>query len=400
MFRLNVNVSILTDASLTDKVRKAAESCRLEDIIISCSEGVPDAEKLDYKHICILITDEEDRLASIDSEYLFTIFIGNSLPHDKEKITEIISPAPADEYFIFQMEKMLEGVINSYMFWFFWSMMETTFNATPDLIWYKALDGTHFNVNDSFCYTVSKTKSDIEDRKHAYIWGVSEDEAFACQESEEETLRADKTCSFEEKVATPDGLKTMVTYKTPLRTIKGTVIGTAGIAQDVTKQREYEARLQQMALTDSLSGLYNRRSLYQMADEKYPGAKTVVYVDIDYFKIINDTYGHEKGDDILRLVSSELQEKFSDGIIARIGGDEFVIVLEENFSDESISSKFGEIDVSFATAKEAEGIKVQLSHGRYRSELPIEDAIREADELMYEDKRRHHEADALIDRSK
>ena len=270
-------------------------------------------------------------------------------------------------------------------------MLDTTINSVPDMIWYKALNGDHFNVNTPFCKVVTKTKDDIEGKKHAYIWGVTEDEAYACQESEEKTLAAGKTCTFEELVNTPYGLRTMVTYKTPLKTARGTVIATAGIAQDVTKQREYEKQLQMLATTDPLSGLYNRRYLYQVGDNQYVGNKTIIYIDIDFFKEINDNYGHDKGDAILRLVSRELQLKFSHEIVARMGGDEFVVLSRREITDDDLKERLEAMQEAFDMSKEAEDIKVQLSIGIYRGDDDMERAITLADELMYEDKRGHHE---------
>ena len=391
MFRLNVIVSCILKNNPSPDFTAAFENTVFDDVNFSFRDTLPEDDELNFKNICIIIADDEKVKEISGSEFSFIISVGDSLPKNRLDISAVISPSLQPDLFIFQLKASACGIISSYLYMINRSMLDTTINSFPNLIWYKAIDGSHFNVNDGFCYTVSKDKSDIEDKKHAYIWNVSEDEAYACQESEEITLKEDKTCSFEELVNHPDGLKTMVTYKTPLRTKAGTIIGTAGIALDVTKQREYEAKLHEMAFKDPLTGLSNRRKLYEDASEKYPAGKTICYVDIDYFKSMNDRYGHETGDKILGMVSDGLKREFSEDITARMGGDEFVVVSDPELPDEEITRRISEIEKSCSLSKDEEDIKVRLSVGIYRGDLPIKEAIRKSDELMYVCKRRHHE---------
>lgn len=119
---------------------------------------------------------------------------------------------------------------------------EATINHIPNLIWYKDKDGVHEKVNDSFCKTVSKTKEQVEGRKHAYIWDVEQDDP-ACIESEEEVMRRQETCISEEVIQTGDGMRTLTTYKSPLYDVDGSVMGTVGVAIDVTQERSYEEEL-------------------------------------------------------------------------------------------------------------------------------------------------------------
>ena len=90
-------------------------------------------------------------------------------------------------------------------------------------------------------------------------------------------------------------------------------------------------------------------------------------------------------------MSRELQFKFQHEIVARMGGDEFVILSRNELSDDELKERFDEMQESFDRAKDAEGIKVQLSVGVYRGSAAMEEAITLADELMYDNKRMHHE---------
>ncbi len=119
---------------------------------------------------------------------------------------------------------------------------ESTINSVPNLIWYKDKHGIHEKVNDSFCKTVNKTKKQVEGRGHAYIWDVEFDDPV-CIESEQEVMRKKETCVSEEVIMTGDGKRMLTTYKSPLYNLDGSVMGTVGVAIDVTQERAYEQEI-------------------------------------------------------------------------------------------------------------------------------------------------------------
>ena len=120
--------------------------------------------------------------------------------------------------------------------------LEVTINHTPNLIWYKDKTGIHEKVNDSFCATVNKTKEQVEGRGHAYIWDVEDDDP-ACIKSELEVMTKKQTCMFGEIIETGEGKRILTTYKSPLFDLDGSVMGTAGLAIDVTQERAYEQEI-------------------------------------------------------------------------------------------------------------------------------------------------------------
>ncbi|HUW40049.1 MAG TPA: diguanylate cyclase [Rectinemataceae bacterium] len=116
-----------------------------------------------------------------------------------------------------------------------------------------------------------------------------------------------------------------------------------GIAQDVTDEKEREELLRQLSLVDELTGLGNRRSFDILAAQQMKMISrngkdaVIVYIDIDDFKSINDNYGHAEGDRALREAADMLREGFrSSDIIARIGGDEFAVLILD--SDEATAA--------------------------------------------------------------
>ncbi len=126
--------------------------------------------------------------------------------------------------------------------------LESTINSVPNLIWYKDKDGVHEKVNDSFCQAVSKTKTQVQGRRHAYIWDVEQDDP-ACIESERIVMETRETRISGECIQTQEGSRLLTTYKSPLYDLDGSVMGTVGVAIDVTKEQEYAQELLQRSQT-------------------------------------------------------------------------------------------------------------------------------------------------------
>ncbi len=118
------------------------------------------------------------------------------------------------------------------------SYLDTLIDSLPDLIWFKDVQGAHLKVNNSFCRTVDKTKAEIRGRGHYYIWGIEPDEyareEYVCLETEETVLNKKETCLFDETVKCHGELRQFKTYKSPVFDNDGQIIGTVGIARDVT----------------------------------------------------------------------------------------------------------------------------------------------------------------------
>lgn len=111
---------------------------------------------------------------------------------------------------------------------------------------------------------------------------------------------------------------------------------TAAFFLDVTVERNQTRRLARAAATDPLSGLLNRRGFQDQLEQHLSGKLTLAIVDADNFKTLNDTYGHEAGDNGIQFIAGILRGCFPDALcLARLGGDEFGVVTKTAAAQET-----------------------------------------------------------------
>ncbi len=170
-----------------------------------------------------------------------------------------------------------------------------------------------------------------------------------------------------------------------------------GTLQDITQRRQIEEALRSQARTDPLTGLFNRdgilTELERRLGEGHEGT-TVIYIDLDRFKLVNDLLGHAAGDHLLVNAARRLERCVGDtGLLARFGGDEFLVVVDEPAGSglaarlaEAITRAFGD---SFRYAGEeftittSVGVATAPGHGR-----TVQQLVNNADAAMYDAKRR------------
>lgn len=168
------------------------------------------------------------------------------------------------------------------------------------------------------------------------------------------------------------------------------------LVYDIDAAKKREIMLEQMAATDALTGLYNRKHSLRLMEEyikKYPKtSNAVVYMDLDNFKSVNDTLGHAAGDSMLLCVAGSMREYFGkDAVLGRIGGDEFILMCynaEHEYVDQMMKSF-----VDFVAGKcraECPSVKVTVSLGYvlypdYGSDVAVLADL--ADKALYKAKR-------------
>ncbi|MFC2073750.1 GGDEF domain-containing protein [Campylobacterota bacterium] len=123
---------------------------------------------------------------------------------------------------------------------------------------------------------------------------------------------------------------------TPLLDEKGNIISFVSTGKDITHRIEMEIELEKLASTDYLTGIYNRYKFEEFLDaeltrcQRYGKALSLIMFDIDYFKKINDTYGHDAGDTVLKEISNLVKSHIRQSdVLARWGGEEFMLLTPE-----------------------------------------------------------------------
>jgi diguanylate cyclase (GGDEF)-like protein/PAS domain S-box-containing protein len=167
---------------------------------------------------------------------------------------------------------------------------------------------------------------------------------------------------------------------------------------DVTERRRLEAKLREMALSDGLTGLANRRGFMEALDKAISrhargGAPmALLFLDLDGFKQINDHFGHHVGDLALQAFARRLEGCVRKGdTIARLGGDEFVVLAEGIVALEQARSIADKIVEAMKPPLEDNGVVMRASIGisLYRAPADASQFLREADHAMYHAKHHH-----------
>jgi diguanylate cyclase (GGDEF)-like protein/PAS domain S-box-containing protein len=142
--------------------------------------------------------------------------------------------------------------------------------------------------------------------------------------------------SLDMELNTPRGTRWISIAGDPIIDTAGRFEGFRGVGSDITEIRQTQERLTHLANVDVLSGLPNRGRVRQLLGEALRGATTsnvpcaIMFLDLDGFKPVNDTFGHPKGDAVLRAVAKRLVDEVgTDGHVGRMGGDEFAIVVTD-----------------------------------------------------------------------
>lgn len=294
--------------------------------------------------------------------------------------------------------------------------LRTLIGAIPDLIWLKDVDGRYISCNREFERFFGALEHEIVGKTDRDFVPDALAETF--QQHDHNAMVAGEPTRNEEWITyASDGRRLLIeTTKVPMRTPDGRLLGVLGVGHDITERQAHQQQLEKMAHFDTLTGLPNRVLLadrLQQALVQTQRRKTVLavaYLDLDGFKNINDRYGHDTGDQLLKGLAGHMRHALREvDTLARLGGDEFVAIYLDLPSVESSLPLLARLLAAASEVVQLENLSIKVSASLGVTFYPQDDVteadqlLRQADQAMYQAKQmgknRYHIFDAAHDRS-
>lgn len=262
------------------------------------------------------------------------------------------------------------------------------------LIFAKDKEGKYLLINQMYEKLTGYSREQVLGHTDFEIY--SNKDTFEFTKNDKFIIDSIKNQRYEEAL----GTRHFLTTKFPLFGEDGNVSGVCGISADITEQKELQRKMEWLANTDSLTGLANRRRFHELAELeisralRFKHSFSMLMLDIDNFKSINDTYGHDIGDQVIAYIGDLCRNELRDiDIAGRLGGEEFVILLPDTPSNgaqeiaERLRCKIEEHEIELAGGKI---LKFTMSIGCVSSsDLPlnIDQLLKIADQHLYEAKK-------------
>lgn len=215
------------------------------------------------------------------------------------------------------------------------NLLRTVIDAAPVRIFWKDRELRYLGCNPTFAKDAGEESPSDVIGKDDYQLGWREQAELYRADDRHVMESGIPRLSYDEPQTTPDGKTIWLrTSKVPLRNAANEIIGVLGLYEDITEQKLTEERIQYLAHYDALTGLPNRTKVEEILKYVIGLAKrnneriAVMFLDLDRFKDVNDTLGHNIGDLLLIELAARMRQTLrEEDTVCRMGGDEFVVVL-------------------------------------------------------------------------
>ena len=271
-------------------------------------------------------------------------------------------------------------------------LLQTVINSSDDLIYYKDSKLRYIGCNKSFENLLAKKESEIIGKNDFELF--EEDLAKVFRREDFEVLDENNLITSNEWIIFGHKRIFFQTKRIPFK-YKNKKIGILGIARDITGLYEIQEKLKKQTYYDELTKIFNRKAYNERIQEKfdlfdrYDTNFTIAMYDIDDFKKINDTYGHDIGDKVLVEITNEVKSIIrKTDFLFRVGGEEFVIIFDKISLDESydIAEKI-RINISKMQIIENEKITISMGITQAIANDNPQSIYERVDKLMYQSKR-------------
>ncbi len=272
-------------------------------------------------------------------------------------------------------------------------LLHTVINSSDDLIFYKDCQLRYLGCNKSFENLVAQKEAEIIGKTDFELF--EKDLAQIFRKEDFEVLDSNNLITTSEWLIFKNKKILFQTKKIPFRYKDKKKNGILGIARDLTNLYEIQEKLKEQAYYDELTKIFNRKAYNERIQEKfdlydrYKTDFTIAMYDLDDFKYINDTYGHDIGDKVLIEITNEVKSIIrKTDFLFRVGGEEFVIIFAKTLLDEAynIAEK---IRIDISEMQIIENRKITISMGITQT-IPNDNAqsiYERVDKLMYKSKR-------------
>ena len=275
---------------------------------------------------------------------------------------------------------------------------DSLFRSSPEALVYLDEKGTFLDANLRFCELFGYSLSEIKGRN---IDDGLIHPSDKIEEGKKLSIKGlEGYLSYEAIRKKKDGTLFFVSISATPLVIDGKIKGEIGVYIDISERKQLEEKLEKLARIDSLTGCYNRGYGLELLDRQMKlshrskSPLLLAFLDIDRFKSINDTFGHDEGDKVLKeavnLFRSTLREV---DIICRMGGDEFLLIFPDNSLKEAplIKERLDKDLIELnQTLKKPYSIDLSIGFSEYDPDAPLamDELIRIADQKMYEKKKK------------